>query len=88
MKSLKLAEGWGGGGFYAKDNALCVTFLYTKQCTVRNVFIYKKPESLRYIYIRKKYCTLCYGFICKMYSIVLIPNLKCTYNQSDQIEKY
>ena len=44
--------------------------------------IYKKHETLRYIFICKKQFTLCYVFISRIHRILLIPNYKCTYNQS------
>ena len=57
-----------------------------KQRTLRYVFIYENPDTLPYILYAKK-CTLRYVFIFKMYRIVLIPNYKRTYNQSDHIDK-
>ena len=62
-------------------------FILVKQCTLLYVFIYKKPDTLRYIFIFNNQCTLRYVFICKIYPIVLIPNYKRTYDQTDQIEK-
>ena len=42
---------------------------------------------MRYNFICKKQVTLCYVFISRIYHVILIPNYKHTYNQSDQIEK-
>ena len=49
------------------------------------IFILK--INLRYIFICTKQCTLRYIFISKIYRIVLIPNYKRMYYQSDQTEK-
>ena len=71
MEFLKLAE--GGGGVILKNNALCVKPLYLK----KNVWLHL------YIYIY----ALCITFITICFGIVLIPNYKRTYNQSNQIDK-
>ena len=42
---------------------------------------------MRYILISKKQYTFLYVYIYIIYRVVLIPNYKCTYDQSDQIEK-
>ena len=86
IEFLKLAE--GGDIFICKKQCtLCYIFIFLKQFTLRDVSIYKKPDTLSYILIFKKQCNLCYVFISKMYCVVLIPNYKRTYNQSNQIEK-
>ena len=48
-------------------------------------FIYKNIDTMRYMFICKKPCTLRYVFISKIYRLVLIPNYKQTYDQSNQI---
>ena len=77
----------GGGGYIEKQYTLGYIFIFKKQCNLPYVFIYKKPDTLRYIFIFKKQCTLRYVFISKIYPILLIYKYKCTYDQSDQIEK-
>ena len=54
---------------------------------LRYVAIYKVPYTMRYILISKKLCTFRYVNIFIIYRVVLIPNYKRTYDQSDQIEK-
>ena len=78
-----------GEFLYSKFNALYMPyiFIWLKQFTLLYVFMYKKPDTLRYIFISNKQCTLRYVFISKIYPIVLIPNYKRTYDQTDQIEK-
>ena len=65
--------GGGRGGVILKNNALCVKPLYLK----KNVWLHL------YIYIY----ALCITFITICFGIVLIPNYKRTYNQSNQIDK-
>ena len=80
-------RGWGGEIFICKK--LC-TFNYIfmqKQYTLRYVFVYKKSDTLCNIFICKKQCNLRYVYIYIIYHIVMIPNYKRTYDQSDQIEK-
>ena len=60
-------------------------FILKKQRTLRYIAIYKEPDTMRYILIFKK--TLFFMFIYIIYRVVLIPNYKRTYEQSDQIEK-
>ena len=38
---------------------------------------------MRYILVSKKQFTFLYVFIYIIYSVVLIPNYKCTYDQSN-----
>ena len=59
-----------------KNNALCVTLIYIQ-----------KQDTMRYILISEKQYTFLYVYIYIIYSVVLIPNYKRTYDQSDQIEK-
>ena len=54
--------------------------------TLRYVALYKEPETMRYILISQKK-TFLYVYIYIIYGVVLIPNYKRTYDQSDQIEK-
>ena len=75
-------------------------FICKKQCTLHYIFICKKQCTLRYVLhakihkywviflYEKKQCTLRYVFIFELYPIVMIPNYKRTYDQSDQIDKY
>ena len=72
IEFLNLEE--GGAFLYAKNNALCVTFLHTKILTFFVTSLYAKNNAL--------FVTFFYIFC-----IVLIPNYKRTYNQSDYIEK-
>ena len=62
-------------------------FILEKHCTLRYVAIYKEPETMCYILISKKQYTFLYVFMYVLYGVVLIPNYKRTYDQSDQIEK-
>ena len=72
IESLKLAEG-GRAFFFARNNAICVTFICTKKNTLRYVFKYKNPDTLRNILNAKK-IHVALGFISKIYRMVLIPN--------------
>ena len=67
----------GGGGHLFLKNTI----------HLRYVAIYKVPDTMRYILISKKLCTFRFLYIHIIYRVVLIPNYKRTYDQSDQIEK-
>ena len=62
-------------------------FILKKQSTLRYVGIYKEPDTMPYILISKKQCTFRYVYLYIIYRVVLIPNYKRTYDQTDQIEK-
>ena len=87
--SLNFSNWWRGRGtfFDTKNNALCVTFLYAKKCTLRYVFIYKSLTLCdRFLYAKNN--ALCVKFFyLKFYLIVLISNYKCTYDQRNHIKK-
>ena len=61
---------------YAKDNALWVTFLFTKSHALCVQLLFVKQQ-----------CTLRYVFISKIDNILLIPNYEYTYDQSDHIDR-
>ena len=83
---------------FRKSKTICVTFLYTKirtLCATRffieflklaewggHFYVQETIHFALHFYIKKS-CTLRYVFISKIYLIVLIPNLKRTYDQSD-----
>ena len=75
---------------YTKIWTLCVTRFFIeflKLAEGGTCFKRKRKFTLHYSFIFKKLCTLRYVYISKSYRIVLIHNYKCTYNQSDHIEK-
>ena len=72
---------------HLKNNVLCVTFYIEKQCTLRYVAISKQPDTMHYILISKKQYAFLFVYIYILSCVVLIPNYKRTYDQSDQIEK-
>ena len=80
---------WCSGGdiFIFKKCILCYICICKKQCILCYVFIYKNPDTFPHIFINKKHYTLRYVFMSKIYYIVLIPNYKHTYNQSNCIKK-
>ena len=78
----------GGRFIYSKNNVLCMTFfILKKQCTLRYVAEEQRSwhYALHFNIQKTKHFSLCsiYG----IYRVVLIPNYKRTYDQSDQIEK-
>ena len=66
---------------------LCDIFILKKQGTLRYVAKYKEPDTMRYILISKKQYLFLNVYIYIIYRVVLTPNYKRTYDQSDQIEK-
>ena len=73
-------------------------YVWKKRCTLRDIFIFKKRWTLHYVAIYKEPDTIRYILISKnnklffidiyiIYRVVLIPNYKRKYDQSDQIEK-
>ena len=60
-------------------------FYIEKQWTLRYVAIHREPDTMRYNLISNKQNTFIYIFIYIIYCVVLIPNYKHTYDQSDQI---
>ena len=85
FQSLSAEEGWHF--FIQKTMHFVLHLCVQKKNTLCYVFIHNNLDTLRYIFICKKRCTLRFVFISKIYCIVLIPNYKRTYDQSDQIEK-
>ena len=78
----------GGGHFYFQKTIHFALHFYIQQ--IMNFalrFIYTICDTMRYIFIFKKRCTFRYVYIYIIYLIVLVPNYKCTYDQSNQIEK-
>ena len=85
IEFLKFAE--GGEHLFTKKTMYFVGHFYIeKQCTLRYVAIYKEPDTMRYILISKKQYTFLYVYIYMICCLVLIPNYKRPYDQSDQIE--
>ena len=78
----------GGDFLYAKNNTLCVTFLYPKNYALCVTFLCTKSMTFSVTFLYPKNNALCVTFILYMYyCILLIPNYKRTYDQSDQIEE-
>ena len=79
---------WGGGGhLLIKKNALCVIFYIEK---TRQFALFCSIQRVRHYALRfniKKKCTFRYIYIYIIYCAVLKPKYKCTYDQSNQIEK-
>ena len=80
--------GRGGRAFlYAKNNALCVTFFYAKNNALCVTFLYTKVQTLCIIFLYEKTMHFSLCLYIYNYQIVLIPDYKCTYDQSNQIDK-
>ena len=82
---MKFAE--GGDIYFLKRMYFALHFYTEKQCTLRYVSLQKEPHTMRYILISQKLCTFRYVNIFIIYHVVVIPNYKRTYDQSDQVEK-
>ena len=80
--------GVGRTFIHLKTMYVALYFYIEKQCTLRYVPLYKEPDTMRYISISKKHYSFHYVYIYIIYRVVLIPNYKRTYDQSNQIEKY
>ena len=85
MGFLTLVEG-GGGFLYFKTMHFALKFFTEKTMHFALGFIYNKADTLCYIFFAKNNA-LFVTFISKTYPMVRIPNYKCTYDQSDQIDK-
>ena len=70
-----------------KQCTLFDIFILKKQGTLRYVATYKEPETMRYILITKKQYLFLNVYKYIIYRVLLTPNYKRTYDQSDQIEK-
>ena len=80
--------GAGGGHLLIKKRCnLRDIFILKNQYSLRYVAIYKEPDTMRYILISKKQYIFLFVYIYLIYRVVLIPNYKRTYDQSDQIKK-
>ena len=79
---------WEGGGIYlCKKSTFAWHFNIKKKALWVTFASYKITDTMRYILISQKQCTFCYGYIYIIICLVLIPNYKQTYDQSDQIKK-
>ena len=100
IQTLQKCKTIGVTFLYTKSETLYISQFFMK--SFKLAFIYKEHDTSRYVtffntkiqtlplrfnFICKKQCTLHYVFISIIYRIVLIPNYKHTYDQSDQIDK-
>ena len=84
IEFLKLSE---GGGYMQKTMHFALHFYMQQRIHFALRFYIQKAWHFALHFYMQKKCTLCYVFISKIYRIVLIPNQKHTYDQSNQIEK-
>ena len=73
--------------FYMQKNASCViSYLQNTMHFVLRFYIQQAGQFPLH-FLCKKQCTLFYAYIYIVHGIVLIPNHKCMYDQSNHIDK-